>query len=137
MLNSKDEMTYKTSITSDQTENYNFINTYYSDLLQGNTDKSLNVHIPTLNQLLKDGTNYQGLSAPIQLEIKIDRMPSQLIQKKYADIGLIYYTAKELVTYNTTVPNDHWEFNDNGSLVYVQENITEQHSYYRPAAGSS
>ena len=141
MQANKDSQEYTTSTTLDKTEMYNFTNPYYSMLLQGNTDTNKDVTLPSLSSLLQDSSiknDFNGIYAPIQLELSIDTVnaPNQLIQKKYADVGLIYYTSKELVKYNVTIPNDHWGYDANGTLTYISDNITEEHSYYRPIQGT-
>ena len=144
MVQNKDKLSYATKILMDNTNQKDFIKSYYSQIISGNTnDPSITFDIPTLSSIIgkyydQNGINeINGIYAPIELQVKIDSLPSSLIQKRYADIGLIYYTNKELVTYNVTTPNDYWGIDNNtGNLVYYNDTITTQESYYKPVSGT-
>jgi hypothetical protein len=83
MFNNKDAEEYTTTITTDLKENHTFFNPYYSQLLQGNSNENLKTTIPLLSEIMDELNNYNGMTAPIQIEIKIDSLPNQLLQKKY------------------------------------------------------
>ena len=138
MVNNANALNYATSVLTDTTNQKDFIKSYYTKRLTGNSDKPLSIDVPSLSSVI--GNNYStdltGIFSPIEIQVKIDTLPNNLIQKKYADMGLIYYTNREIVNYTITTPNNHWAYDANGSLVYVYDNITTQQSYYRPAPGT-
>ena len=129
----------------DQEQDYNYISSNYSITEKGITGQLVNIKIPTLAQLYpnlfgkyyydQELENYAG-SAQISVSTNPTAIPDRLINYQNYIMGLIYFSNSELVSYNQTIPNNSWQYNENGTLVYVTNSTTVTETYYKPWNGT-
>ena len=131
----------------DLNQTYTYQSSNYTEAETGTTGQLTCFQVPTLATLyptlLQQSDYYDQLLASYHgsAEITIQTNPTtnpiqdKLITYQNYEMGLIYFSDRQLVTYNVTTPNDYWSYNGNGSLIYVTNATTVTQSYYKPVAG--
>ena len=132
----------------DLNQTYTYQSSNYTDAETGTTGQLTSFQVPTLailyptlfqqsdfyDQLL---ASYHGsVEITIQTNPTTNPIPDKLITYQNYEMGLIYFSDRQLVTYNVTTPNDYWSYDLNGSLKYVTNTTTVTESYYKPVAGT-
>jgi hypothetical protein len=147
VIDNKDKLIREKIVNNEINQFFNYIKSYYTafydetceneeNLLQINTTKMIDQY-PEI--FLSNDYNFNGLSnfnTPMRLSVTISNMTNLLVSKKLFDAGLIYYTQFDTKSYEVSTPNDHWDMDENGSLIFVHEILNETHNVLLPANGT-